>query len=112
MPEFRKVNAATYSPTSCVCCGDHEGPFLDTQVELPGYGWVYICASNENRPGCLQQMARLDYMHSDEYVTELRDEMADLEERNNALQDELAEVVRGKSVKVGTLQKALGLVDT
>lgn len=62
MAELRFVDRAAYSPTQCALCLSFEGPFVDTAVEFLGYGHVYICASNENRSGCIRQMARFDGM--------------------------------------------------
>lgn len=57
MPEFVKRETAIFSPTSCALCGDHEGPFIDTHVEWPAYGHVWLCAPNDRRSGCVAQMA-------------------------------------------------------
>lgn len=51
MSEFNRVASATYSPTRCALCITHEGPFIDTHIEWPAYGHVYICG------GCVKQMA-------------------------------------------------------
>jgi len=59
MPEFRLAERADRSPTRCYFCGDHEGPFIDTFTDDNVVGAVWICAPNEERPGCLGQMARL-----------------------------------------------------
>jgi hypothetical protein len=61
MSEFNKVDVAKYSPTRCFACGTHEGPFIDTNVDVIE-GHVYICARGDTRTGCLEQMARLDGM--------------------------------------------------
>lgn len=61
MSEFKKVENAQFSPTQCFACGTHEGPFIDTHVDMIE-GHVYICARNDIRAGCLEQMARLDGM--------------------------------------------------
>lgn len=60
MTEFRHVEHATFSPTECVLCGNHEGPFIDTGVARDPIGHFWICASSPRRIGCVRQMGRLD----------------------------------------------------
>lgn len=62
MSEFKLVQHAMFSPTACAACGTHEGPFIDTEIDLPAYGHVYLCASRNDTSGCIRQMARLDGM--------------------------------------------------
>jgi hypothetical protein len=85
MAEFSYKTHATFSPTRCLVCSDHAGPFIDCHSELYGHGRVYICASTADRPGCVQQMARLDGMvlaaEVEEDVVALRDAIASLEEQ-------------------------------
>jgi len=57
--EFRATAHAQVSPTWCFLCREYEGPFLDTHIEHPAIGHVYICAPTDIRPGCLGQMAQL-----------------------------------------------------
>lgn len=62
MAEFTRVANATWSPTKCVFCGDHEGPFIDAHLDLDAYGHVWICCSSASRSGCVWQIGRLDGM--------------------------------------------------
>lgn len=76
MVEFRHVPAATFSPTECVLCGNHEGPFIDTGVERDPIGHFWICASTERRVGCVRQMGRLDGLYEPQSVQEIHDRLA------------------------------------
>lgn len=108
MVEFRFVEHATFSPTECVLCGNHEGPFIDTGVERDPIGHFWICASTERRIGCIRQMGRLDGLYEPQSVQEIHDRLAtalhqlepaliqELEAklaRANALTDQLAMLV-------------------
>ena len=56
---FVSEQALSGSPLQCVACSGHAGPFLDLEVEAEGYGHLYLCLGDEERPGCLAQAARL-----------------------------------------------------
>lgn len=105
MSEFKKVQFAELSPTKCVTCGDHIGPFVDLEVELPVYGHLYLCISTEARPGCVRQIARHDGMVSaDEYRT--------LQLENMELNTDVDELVeRLRSDKVVSLAEAMDYVN-
>lgn len=36
------VESARMSPAVCIC-SSHAGPFADTKLNHPMYGWIYIC---------------------------------------------------------------------
>jgi hypothetical protein len=38
---------------------EYTGPFIDTNVEDPRFGHIYICGPTASRPGCIGQMAAL-----------------------------------------------------
>lgn len=104
MSEFRRVEHAQFSPTKCVACGDHLGPFIDLEQELPVYGHLYLCAATEARPGCVHQIARLDYMVEASVVQELEQRNAELEADIDLLVDRL------KGEKLVTLEEILPLL--
>ena len=85
MSEFKKVEHASFTPTKCVSCGTHDGPFIDLQVDLPVYGHLYICTSHSSRPGCLRQMARLDDMVEKSALLQLQVQVGELKEDLNDL---------------------------
>ena len=58
MPDFAIREFATLSPTQCILCGTSEPPFLDTVVDVIGYGRIYLCVGTDQKPGCLHQAAR------------------------------------------------------
>lgn len=91
MAELRRVARAEMSPTQCALCLSHEGPFIDTGAEFLGYGHVYICASNDNRSGCVRQMGRLDEMMDRDVVGEAMIQIDALQARTQELERELAE---------------------
>lgn len=70
MPDFHHVENATISPTMCVLCGNHEGPFIDTGSEKE-WGRIYICASKGNRVGCARQIGRLDGLYEPHSIEEI-----------------------------------------
>lgn len=43
MGEITKVAEAIHSPTSCIRCQSHVGPFADIDVELHFEGQIYLC---------------------------------------------------------------------
>lgn len=105
MSEFAKVPSARRSPTVCVFCASHEGPFIDTNVDLPGYGRLNVCCANDNRTGCIRQMARLDgisdpeeLMHVTELLVAANDRIAELEA-----------LLGNKRMAVGEVLTALGV---
>jgi hypothetical protein len=91
MSEFQAVAQARYSPTKCALCDTHAGPFIDTGWESLGYGHVYICMANDQRSGCVRQMARLDDMIDSEIVSEALEERDTLQARLDQLQAEMDE---------------------
>jgi hypothetical protein len=91
MSEYRVVQSAQYSPTHCFFCLEYVGPFIDTQVEDPRYGHIYICGPNDNHPGCIGQMAAMFGMLPPE-----EKEMAKKEIK--ALTDKVKELEQERSV--------------
>lgn len=81
MSEFRKVERAKFSPTSCTFCGAHEGPFIDTQVDIVAHGHIYICATSEHRSGCVRQLARLDNLADPEEVMQITSDLVEAQAR-------------------------------
>ena len=43
MRDLRIVDYAAFAPGTCMVCGTHEGPFLDTGVDIVGDGRMYLC---------------------------------------------------------------------
>ena len=88
MPEFHLIQnivAPLPGPTKCVFCGDFAGPFINTNVEIAGYGHLYICAPNERTPGCTGQIAvKAGYVPGQQ--------LADLTARMEAERAELADI--------------------
>lgn len=108
MPEFNKTPVAHHSPTKCILCNTHEGPFIDTGRDTIE-GHIYICCSSENRSGCLQQMARLDGMISPEAVQQLMDDLSDMQIRNEALLMDIDEILNTKTIDVETLRRFINM---
>lgn len=104
MSEFRRVQHAERSPTKCLACGDHLGPFVDLEIDLPVYGWVYLCAGTESRPGCIRQIARLDGMVDRATFREMEEKVAELESDIDLLVDRL------RKEKVVSLDEILPLI--
>lgn len=59
MTALNIIPVASASPTECVRCHSVKGPFVDLQIEVLGYGHIYLCVGDDEQPGCLPQMARL-----------------------------------------------------
>lgn len=91
MTEFRKVAHAERSPTKCLLCHSIAGPFIDTQIEIPVWGAVYICMANDHSSGCLRQMARFDGMVEGALAEELSSALADAHVRIADLEREMEE---------------------
>jgi hypothetical protein len=43
MRELRVIPAPIFAPGYCMVCGGIEGPVLDTGVDIPGDGRMYLC---------------------------------------------------------------------
>jgi hypothetical protein len=98
LPDFHLVETATISPTMCFLCAGHEGPFVDTGVENPQIGRIYICASRGNRVGCVRQMGRLDGLYepysNDEINAKLERALDEaLPAMNRIMEENLAEAL-------------------
>lgn len=104
MPEFNKTPHAIHSPTKCILCNTHEGPFIDTGRDTIE-GHVYICCSNNSRSGCIHQMAILDGCLRPEVAQQIMDDLTGLQERNVALQEELFEVMATKTLTVDQIRR-------
>ena len=89
MSEFRAVSEAQHSPTICAFCGTHVGPFIDTQFELLAFGRVYVCMANDERSGCVRQMARFDGMADVELLDLALAEVASTKAEIDQLQAEI-----------------------
>lgn len=105
MSRFHLVPETNVSPSHCVLCNGIGGPFVDTGVELPMYGRLWICASNGKRVGCARQIGRADGMIAPELM-QVRDEQ--LIEMNERLR-ELEDVIKETEV-THTLGELMGLV--
>jgi hypothetical protein len=98
MPDFHKVETATASPTMCFLCATAEGPFVDTGVNNPMIGRIYICASKGSRVGCARQIGRLDGLFEPYSVEEINSRLQDAVELagpaiNQVMQDKLDEAL-------------------
>lgn len=85
MSEFTKRPHATFSPTKCALCGAHEGPFIDTHIEWPGFGHVWICLANDKRIGCVRQLARHEELYTREEMETLHERILELKAENEVL---------------------------
>lgn len=81
------VEVATLSPGQCFTCGTVQGPFVDTMVDLPIDGRVYLC-----RGTCVTPMAELFGLGP---VAPLLERVAD---RDAQLEDALATVAMQRQV--------------
>lgn len=94
MPEFHLIDHIQLGPTQCVFCSDFEGPFIDTHRDIPGYGFLYVCAPSVKRPsGCLGQMTNLvgylnpqDRSRLEEKLEQIEGHVLDLEDTIRALE--------------------------
>jgi hypothetical protein len=107
MSEFAKIEHPQRSPTQCVACQGHNGPFIDLQQELPGYGYLYLCIGSEEIPGCLMQMARMADMASPAEVEKFFAREAELVGQIGELEGELEEERDQKVVSVAELRREL-----
>jgi len=108
MSEFRIVPHAVYSPTRCLTCGDHTGPFVDTHVEWPGWGHVYLCCPHEGRPGCIGQIARLCGWSDPLAVEKLQTDIRNALDHIDSLEAELDKERSDKYVSVAEVRELIG----
>lgn len=104
MPDFVLRQHATFAPTTCRFCGDHEGPFIDSGVDDDGYGHIWICAPNEHRSGCLGTMAAAAGYVDPGEAQRLRDEIEEL--RASMDQDQTFTLIFNNAT--GKLETAVG----
>lgn len=79
MLEFESVPVPAIAPQACVGCGGGQGPMVDMQRELRGWGRVYACAS------CVERQARALGMVKGKQRNELLAVARDLKDRDVAL---------------------------
>lgn len=104
MPEFNKTPHAYHSPTKCILCNTHEGPFIDTGRDTIE-GHIYICCATENRSGCIRQMARLDDMIEPDAVQQM---MSDLELKDRKIESllmDIDDILETKTLTVEQLRR-------
>ena len=109
MSEFHLRQEATISPTICFTCQTHAGPFIDTEVEMPGHGHVWICVGSDERPGCIMQMARLAGCLDPADVRKLKKRVDDQNDSIHKKNQRIRDLVAGAAITVEDLQAA-GLV--
>jgi len=63
-----------------------------THHEVPGYGMVYICVPDGDRPGCLGQMARMIGWHHPDALTALEEQLELTESAAEGMKEELLEL--------------------
>jgi hypothetical protein len=90
MSELNIIPFATASPTECIRCHTPKGPFLDFNVEVLGYGHVYICLGSDENPGCLPQAARLAGYADPDARSSLEAKVRELTIENSRLTSQVA----------------------
>lgn len=103
MPEFRKVDHAVASPTTCVGCGTHAGPFIDLGIALPVYGALYLCVETESRVGCAGQIAKLNGGLTRNQAHALNEQLESADAERIRLGEELRRTMETKVIKVSDL---------
>lgn len=107
MPDFPIVPHALVTPTRCLFCQTtacREG-FLDSLVELEGYGRIYMCL------GCLSQAATRAGFMEPRVVAELRGALAAKDEMIGGLQAALEFERAHKLIARDDLQAFVGVQD-
>lgn len=78
---------------------------MDTHIDLPGYGHVWLCAADGTRPGCIRQMARLDGMYDPQERDMMLDEQLILQTRIERLEG----LVKRKTVLLSEIMDVMEL---
>jgi hypothetical protein len=114
MAEARIVAQANRSPTSCVACGTHQGPFLDFDLTIFNMatssggvdvdGALYLCVGSRETPGCLIQWARKSELMID--VGFYEDALLEIE-RLSALVEELKVIGKKRTLTLADAEKLL-----
>jgi hypothetical protein len=86
--EIRQVAIATVSPTCCVRCQSHVGPFADIDVEHFDVGQLYLCKL------CIDGAIRAMGGCTREERADLETRLADCFDRIDALRGDVAEAKR------------------
>lgn len=102
MPDFQRVSAPVFTPTSCVTCLSHRDShgFIDTGVEKIE-GHIYICAT------CLYQMGRRMGMLNPEQSTQLTHRLAEATAQLVEMQKALEHEKQNKTISFADAKKLL-----
>lgn len=84
MQDPELVDTAVLLPGNCYTCRTITGPFIDTRVEIPGDGRVYICVHT-----CLPTWARLAGFYPPEDANKAVALITQLQGENDGLRDRL-----------------------
>lgn len=76
MPHFVLRQDAPMTPTRCLGCSNHVGPFVDLGVEIPGYGRCYLCVKS-----CSWDVGRAAGMVDPEQVELMEETIVELRAR-------------------------------
>lgn len=90
------VKSAQYAPGQCLISGDYNGPLIDTQKQVRGYGRVYLSLKSLNAP--LREagwVPRAEVSEELERVEELAAETSELQDKA-ARWDEMVEVLSSR----------------
>lgn len=101
------VETAILSPYSCVQCMGSIGPMLDTHIELPGHGRVYLCKTCLVRDsgviGLSKGKRMNELLNLDKTLSKVE---ADVRERDELIVG-LRDTVQAQSGTIDRLEKAL-----
>lgn len=116
MSEFRIIENPDRSPSSCVACGSHVGPFVDLDTTIAQVSTTVgvmdldigflLCVGSAESPGCVVQMARQTGLMIDKSVYDRdtgrwAEKVADLDQQ-------LTQAVEERVVPLADVQKLLG----
>lgn len=114
MPHLDFVAQAQRSPSTCICCGNHNGPFIDMKMEMVSIataigvqqlsGAAYLCVGNEENPGCAVQIGRLTGVMVD------ASKLAEMKEHAETLNQEIVELRASLSKKSLKVEDVLVLI--
>ena len=116
MPYIDYVTKADRSPSSCMTCGNINGPFVDLKLPEVRFAtpngiqhteaWCYLCVGSEENPGCAVQVGRMTGLQVD--VATLRELQEHCETLNQEIADLRAALAK-KTIKVGDVIDLFGL---
>jgi hypothetical protein len=114
MLDWIRTDTAPIAPQKCVATNDYHGPFVDTHMELPGYGRVYLSLNaiewGMRAFGITKGKRHTQLLAADKKLDELKQEADDAVSRADALDSALKHSQGELATTTERLERAYGRI--